>query len=151
VALSLGSLGPDREIKSEMDRLESILGLLHEESLMQSRDYGVMFTTTGYRFFLYDYQRLKWLDPQGDKFLEQHALRPRLGMELVLDGRQVALVPDFEAQEVDNAEPQVMVLSSGEMTPFTVEMSREGAVGRFVLTAELNGNLKVSEDDFDSP
>lgn len=148
VALSMGSLGPDREIKSEMDRLDSMLGLLHEESLMQSRDYGVMFTATGYRFYVYDYRQLKWVEAQGDKLLEQYALRPRLAMQLVLDGREVALAPDFESQEVENAEPQVMVLSSGEITPFTLEMSRENTVGRFVLTAELDGKTKLAEDGF---
>ena len=36
-----------------------------------------------------------------------------------------------------------MFLSSGEVTPFTLEMSREGRDGRFALTGELDGTLKV--------
>ena len=72
-------------------------------------------------------------------------------MALVLDGREVALEPDFESQDVDNAEPQVMLLASGEVTPFTLEMSREGLAGRFELTAELNGELTLTEEDFDTP
>lgn len=151
VTLAMGSLGPDREIKSEMDRLSSMVNLLQEESLMQSRDYGVMFSGTGYRFYVYDYQQLKWIPAQGDRLLETHALRPQLGMELVLDGRAVTLPRDFEAQDVENPEPQIMLLSSGEITPFTIEMSRESAAGRFVLKAELNGDTTVTEEGFDSP
>jgi len=151
VVLSLGSLGNDRQIKEEIGRLRSMVDLLHEESLMQSRDYGIMFTATGYRFYLYDYLQLAWVESRDDRLLQQHALRPQLAMALVLDGREVALEPDFESQDVDNAEPQVMLLASGEVTPFTLEMSREGLAGRFELTAELNGELTLTEEDFDTP
>jgi general secretion pathway protein H len=151
VMLSVGSLGHDREIQDETERLRSVLDLLHEESLMQSRDYGIMFTATGYRFYLYDYQQLEWVEPRDDRLLREYTLKPRLSMALVLDGRDVPLEPDFESQDVDTPAPQVMLLASGEVTPFTLEMSREDFDGRFELTAELNGDLKVTEEDFDSP
>jgi hypothetical protein len=69
-------------------------------------------------------------------------------MALVLDGRDVPLEPDFESQDVENPEPQVMVLSSGEVTPFTLEMSRAGIAGRFELAAELNGDVEVTQEGF---
>jgi general secretion pathway protein H len=149
VTLSMGALGNDRELGQEAGRLRSMLHLLHEEALMQSRDYGVMFTETGYRFYVYDYQQLAWAEPQADRLLAQHALRPSLTMALLLDGREVALDADFDARNVDNPEPQVMLLASGEVTPFTLEMSRDGIDGRFELTAEFDGTLTVAEEDFD--
>jgi general secretion pathway protein H len=149
VVLSLGSLGNDREIEQETGRLRSLLNLLHEESLMQSRDYGVMFTATGYRFYIYDYTKLGWVEPLDDRLLEPYHLKPQLDIALVLDGREVALLRDFKDQDVDKPDPQVMVLSSGELTPFTVEMSREGRDGRFVLTGELDGTFKVEQEGFD--
>lgn len=148
VTLSWDVLGNDREIEEETNRLRSMVDLLHEEALMQSRDYGVMFTETGYRFYVYDYQQLEWVLPQTDRLLEQHALRPQLSLSLLLDGRQVPLDPDFDSQDVDNAEPQIMLLSSGEVTPFTIEMEREGIAGRFELTAELDGKVSVVEEGF---
>jgi general secretion pathway protein H len=151
VMLSMGSLGNDRQIEDEIERLRSVLDLLHEESLMQSRDYGIMFTATGYRFYLYNYQQLAWAEPTDDRLLREHVLPPQLTMALVLDGREVPLEVDFESQDVDTPAPQAMLLASGEVTPFTLEMSREDAAGRFELTAELNGDLTVAEEDFDSP
>jgi general secretion pathway protein H len=148
VTLSWDVLGNDREIEQETGRLRSVIDLLHEEALMQSRDYGLMFTKSGYRFYVFDYQRLEWIEPQGDDLLEPYALRPQLSMALVLDGREVPLVPDFESQDVENPEPQVMLLSSGEVTPFTIEMRREGIEGRFELTAELDGKVNVVQEDF---
>jgi hypothetical protein len=41
-----------------------------------------------------------------------------------------------------------MVLSSGEVTPFTIEMEREGMTGRFELSAKLDGELTVAQQGF---
>jgi general secretion pathway protein H len=149
IVLSMGTLGNDREIKEETDRLRSMLDLLHEESLMQSRDYGVMFTASGYRFYLYDYRQLAWAEPTEDRLLQTRTLPPQLSLDLSLDGRPVPLARDFDSKEVDNAEPQVMVLSSGEVTPFSIEVSREGRPGRFTLNAEIDGTVEVKEEGFD--
>lgn len=149
VTLSMGSLGADRELAQESRRLESMIELLQEEALMQSRDYGLMFNETGYRFYVYDYQQLKWVEPQGDQLLRDYALGPQLGMQLVLDGRIVPLERDFESQDLENPEPQVMLLASGEVTPFTIEMSRVGSEGRFTLDVALDGKLALEEEDFD--
>jgi general secretion pathway protein H len=148
VALSWRALGNDQEIEQETGRLRGVIDLLHEEALMQSRDYGLMFTETGYRFYVFDYQLLEWAEPQADRLLEPHALRSRLSMTLELDGREVPLVPDFESQDLENPEPQVMLLSSGEVTPFTIEMTRADIQGRFELTVALDGKVNVVQEGF---
>jgi general secretion pathway protein H len=127
-----------------------MIDLLHEEALMQSRDYGLMFTETGYRFYVFDYQQLEWVMPQADRLLEPHALRPLLSMTLLLDGREAQLERDFEAhdQSIEDPAPQVMLLASGEVTPFTLELRRDGTDGRFELTAELNGDVQVTQEGF---
>jgi len=107
-----------------------------------------MFTETGYRFYVFDYQQLAWVEPQDDRLLEQHALRAQLTMALLLDGREVPLEDGFDTEVVENPEPHIMLLASGEVTPFTLEMSRDGIDGRFELTAELDGTLTVVEDGF---
>jgi general secretion pathway protein H len=148
VALSWRSIGTDQELEQETSRLRGMVDLLNEEALMQGRDYGIMFTQTGYRFYVFDYQQLEWVVPQADRLLETHALRPLLSMSLVLDGREVALATDFESQDGEDPAPQVMLLSSGEVTPFTVELRRDGIEGRYELTAALNGEIQVAQEGF---
>jgi general secretion pathway protein H len=143
VTLSWRTFGRDRDLEQETSRLRSVIDLLHEEALMQSRDYGIMFTETGYRFYVFDYQELAWAVPPADRVLEQYTLPRQLEMSLVLDGRDVPLEPNFEAQDVENPEPQVMLLASGEVTPFTIEMEGAGFDGRFELSAELDGKTSV--------
>jgi general secretion pathway protein H len=149
VALSWRAVGNDQEMEQETGRLRSMIDLLREEALMQSRDYGLMFTQTGYRFYVFDYRQLEWVEAQRDRLLQPHALRPLLSMTLFLEGRDVPLVPDFESQDIENPEPQVMLLSSGEVTPFEVEMSREGIEGRFELNVALDGKVDVVQRGFE--
>jgi len=149
VALSFRAIGNDQDMEQETSRLRSMIDLLREEALMQSRDYGLMFTETGYRFYVFDYRELKWIDPPIDRLLEPHALRPLLSVALMLDGREVPLERDFESQDIENPEPQVMLLSSGEVTPFEIEMSRDGVRGRFELSVALDGKVDVAQEDFE--
>ena len=148
-ALSWRAVGNDQEIEQETGRLRSMIDLLREEALMQSRDYGLMFTETGYRFYVFDYRELKWVEPQADRLLEPHPLRPLLSMVLMLEGREVPLERDFESQDIENPEPQIMLLSSGEVTPFEIEMSRDGVRGRFAMNVALDGKIDVVQKDFE--
>lgn len=148
VTLSWSTLGNDREIEQETNRLRGVVGLLHEEALMQSRDYGLMFTETGYRFYVFDYGELEWVLPPGDRLLEPHTLQPQLSLTLALDGRDVPLEPDFDSQDLENPEPQIMLLSSGEVTPFTIEVARRGIEGHFELTTELDGSVNIAQQGF---
>jgi general secretion pathway protein H len=151
VVLSMDVVGADREVEQETQRLRSMVGLLHEEALMQSRDYGLMFTRTGYRFYVYDYMQLKWQEAAGDRLLREHALPKQLELTLALDDRELELLRDFESQEIENPEPQLLILSSGEVTPFELDVYRGPVVGgHFTLKGELDGSLEISKEGYDS-
>jgi general secretion pathway protein H len=151
VVLWVSAVGADREAEQEVHRLQGLVDLLHEDSLMQSRDYGLMLTTGGYRFYVYDYKQLKWLQVAGDRLLDEHAVRKQLVLALALDGKDVELQKKFETIDREkDPQPQVMILSSGEITPFVLDVSREGVRGHFSLTGELNGKLAVAEDGYAS-
>jgi general secretion pathway protein H len=149
VVLSITAVGSDRQAEEEARRLQGLIDLLHEDSLMQSRDYGLMLTTGGYRFYVYDYKQLKWLEVAGDKLLAEHAVRNQLVLALALDGKDVKLEKKFETIDREkDPQPQVMILSSGEITPFVLDVSRDGVRGHFSLTGELDGKLAVAEDGY---
>lgn len=149
--LSLGVLGSDRELEREAFRFQSLMDLLTEEAVMESRDYGIMFSERGYRFYIYDYQQLIWLDPIGDSFLAAYELEEPLAMALSLEDREVVLEPEFDEELLAAPEPQVIILASGEVTPFEAEFYRDLNGGRFVLTAGLDGSMELTERGFDGP
>ena len=149
VVLSVSVVGADREAEEETRRLQGLIDLLHEDSLMQSRDYGLMLTTGGYRFYAYDYKQLKWLEVAGDKLLTEHALRDQLVLALALDGKDVKLEKKFETIDREkDPQPQIMILSSGEITPFVLDVSRDDVRGHFSLTDELDDKLAMAKDGY---
>jgi general secretion pathway protein H len=148
--LSLGIVGNDRDIEREVFRLQTLLELISEEAVLQNRDYGIEFSETGYRFYLYDPETFLWFEPANDRFLSQRTLDFPLSLGLTLEDREITLDIEFEEDEVDEPEPQVIVLASGEMTPFDVSFYRDLNGGQFHLSAEINGSVKISQEGFDA-
>ena len=151
ITLSIRSLGEDREIEREALRLEGLLGLLREEALMQNRDYGVVFTQSGYRFYIYDYVLMAWVPPPNERLFVDHVLPEPLDLELALEDRLVELDPMFDgpAEEDTDPEPQVLVLASGEITPFDLGLYRNFNGGRFHLEGGIDGKLAITSVGFD--
>jgi general secretion pathway protein H len=149
--LSIGAIGNDREIEREAFRLRTLLELLREESVMQNRDYGVLFSESGYRFYIYDNERLLWFEPVDDRFLAARQLETPLRMALSLEDRVITLDIRLDEEDLEEPQPQVVLLASGEMTPFAVAFYRELNGGQYLLSAELDGSLEVSEVGFNGP
>ena len=149
-----GSLGGEERIQErEAYRLAGLIELLREEALMQNRDYALELTETGYRFLQYDYVERRWLPPLTERIFVDHTLtNERLALELSLEGRYITLEPEFErtADDENRHEPQLLVLSSGEVTPFELDFLFSDNDGRYRLTASLDGKLEVSRERFDS-
>ena len=147
--LSLNVVGVDRELEREALRLQSLLDTLMDEAVLQTRDYGVLFTNNGYRFFVYDYPSLSWLDPVGDEFLREHRLTEPLAMTLFLEDREVVLDSEYEPEFGQQPQPQVVLLASGGITPFEARLFRDPAGGRYLLEGTLDGSLEVTRSGFD--
>jgi general secretion pathway protein H len=149
--LSLGVLGNDREIKHEALRLKSLMDFVREEAVMQSRDYGVLFSPEGYRFYVYDYQQMKWIDPSDDRLLAKHELEHPLNLTLRMEDRKLVLDPErgkSAKPKANEPKPQVVILSSGEITPFQAAIYRDVAGGRYLLSGGLDGKIEIAEDGF---
>lgn len=150
VLLTPGIVATDRHVEQEARRLENVIDLVREEALMQSRDYGLRFSDDGYRFYVYDYAQGAWLEPGGDRLLAPHALGEDLELELIVEDRDLLLEPEQDADQeddgVDTIQPQVLLLSSGEMTPFEAVVSREFDRATYRLVVELNGSTEVFND-----
>jgi general secretion pathway protein H len=145
--LSIDISGQDRQSEQEVVRLKSLLELLREESLLQGLDYGVHFNRGGYQFYYYDYQQREWLLPLDDGLLAERRIPELLEMSVTVDDRSLVLEAAPDLDDGETAVPQVFVLSSGEMTPFTVDLYRDISGSHFTLTAEFNGAMEIEAFD----
>ena len=145
--LSIGITGDARAIEREAFRFTTLLDLVREEALMQNRDYGLQFSESGYRFYLYDYLQLAWLEPAADELLAAYDLGAELSVALRLEDREVELEPGIGSEGVDVPRPQILILSTGEMTPFEATLYRDlDGAGR-VVRAGFDGTLEILDDE----
>lgn len=123
--------------EQETERLAALLKLSSEEAVLQAREFALQLTAGGYEFLA--------LDKDTWKTLDDDLLRPR---RLPVD---VALTATIEGETTapqggrDEQLPRIYLLSSGEMTAFTLDLS--DAKSHYRLRGEPNGKLVLSEPE----
>ncbi|HLD65023.1 MAG TPA: type II secretion system minor pseudopilin GspH [Pseudomonas sp.] len=134
--LATGSASTSRELRDEAQRLAAIIGLLTDEAVLDNREYGLLIRPEGYRVLSYDELQSSW-----SAYNEQaeHLLPSWARLELELDGEPLKLASPVkklddepglstrESEEKKKAasalEPQLLILSSGELSPFRLRVA----------------------------
>jgi len=162
--LSTDLVNFDRKMEREMGRLDTLLRFASEEGLMESHDFGVEFFTDGYRFFVLDQNAGSWRALADDDVLGVRQLDSDMMFELRIEDRIVDLeaLSDIQASamqdssDAENADPgiaqptpQVVIFSSGELTPFDLEVVRESEMTEpgFTLHVEFDGKSEIARSE----
>ncbi len=153
--LSLGILGDDRNLQREARRLSSLIELANDEASIQGRDYGLEIMETGYRFVEYDPLLNQWYEMLGDDFLRPRQIAEGMEFELFIEDHLVLL--DTQAAETQRDEddtdladdyiPHILIMSSGDVSPFELKLSRPGDRAAVTLTMSLAGELEIQGND----
>ena len=148
--LSVTLTGDDRELEDEARRFTSLLNLVNEEALLQGRDYGLELAEQDYRFMVYDNDNATWLHLEQDDLLRPRVLPQDIRLQLSLESREVVLQLRTDIDPTETPQPQIILLSSGELTPFVVRMERAFDNRSFTITGELSGGVELenSSDGF---
>lgn len=133
--LSTDLVSYERRLEQEARRVGTILDFATDEALLQSQDFGLLVCEDGYHFFIYNYEIEDWLPYAADPF-QDHLLDEDMLLALRLDDSEVVLETTDEAypenwslplseEDLDRMpKPQIVILSSGEVTPFELEFRR---------------------------
>lgn len=143
---SIGLLQDDRDLEREARRLSALIELAAEEAALQGRDYGLRFGLHGYRFYEQDPRTGAWIELAGDEILRERNLPGDLRFSLRLESRDILLTEAIEGERQQRdpddgpdpgPTPHVLLLSSGDATPFELTVSRDFDD----VSAELRGNF----------
>lgn len=157
--LSFGILGDDRNLQREARRLGSLIELANDEATMQGRDYGMEIMLSGYRFLEHDPLTEQWQEIFGDEALRPRQLEEQMEFELFIEDRRVLLeqeAAETEADEddedtnrnlIDDYVPHVLILSSGDITPFELRIIRAQDRTEVTMTMSLLGEFEIQTDD----
>ena len=123
--LALGSLGTDRSLEQESRRLQALMAYARDQAELQTREFGLRLVPDGYEFVVLDVglKQSQWRTAGEDDSLRKRTWPGGIQAELDVDGRRVVIKADVSGSE---PLPQVMLLSSGEMSSFNVRLHREG-------------------------
>jgi len=149
--LSFGVLGRDRQSEDESRRFWTVLQQAREEGEMQVEDLGIFISSTAYEYLRFDPRKDEWQPIEGDELFAQRELPEGLRFRLRLESREVVLKPNLpqrgDKDENKRNPPHIMVLSSGDVSPFELEIEREGQPALWRVTALADNNLRVEIRD----
>ena len=152
--LSTGIAGTSRELRSEAERLAGLIGVLVEEAVLDNREYGLRLERTRYQVVSFDEGTATWVA----KPRSEHVLPEWAQLSYELDGEPLRLAGpggssevsddngDDEEDEAEKAEaarqPQLLILSSGELSPFRLQLEERRKDGV---------RLQLASDGFSLP
>ncbi|HSD68662.1 MAG TPA: type II secretion system minor pseudopilin GspH [Woeseiaceae bacterium] len=157
--LSFGILGNDRALDQQIRRLASLLELTLDEATLQGRDFGLELMQGGYRFVELDPVLGQWGEVVGDDMLQPRQLDEDMEIELYIEGRKVLLSKDpakTASPEDDRMvrsdrekayAPHVLILSSGDLSPFRMAIVRDTDRARKTLSVSPAGEIEIDADD----
>jgi general secretion pathway protein H len=157
VLFTVDSSGPQKQLKRQAQKMAALTELALDQATMTGRDYGLVIGLNEYRFVELFEQRWQPLD---DPLLIEQQLNDA---ELLMTVDGFAWSPDqldfsssalFEEREVDleldqkerKHIPQVLILSSGELTPFKIEFRLSNAAGAFLSEQQTQYRILLNAD-----
>ncbi len=124
--LALGSLGKDRSLEQESRRLQALIDYAREQAELQTREFGLRVLPDAYEFVVLDVglQQSHWRLADEDDSLRRRDFPTGIRPQLYVDGRKVVLKSESASSD---PLPQIMLLSSGDMSSFELHLGREGS------------------------
>lgn len=176
--ISFGVLGRDREVEDETRRFWALLQQAREEAELQSVDIGVYVAASSYEFLRLDQRKNLWVPIAGDVLYTPRELPEGLRFRVWLESREIVLKPRLpdrmDDREDDDEEskkeqekarllqspasnpngrqenpPQILVLSSGDIMPFELQIERDGAEALWRVTALPDNDLRIERRNAD--
>lgn len=131
VAMSFPDSSDDR-LKEQGGRFSALISLAQDEAILQSQDFALSVNDSGYSFYI---RRDGSWDPYSDKPFIDREIPADIETEVILEGIPIKL------KTKGKAKPQIVVFSSGEMTPFTFILVNQEK-SQITIKFDGAGNLK---------
>jgi general secretion pathway protein H len=160
VLLSPGVVRDTPATESALTDLAAQVALARDEAALQGRNLGVRFYPDGYEFLDLDPDTGAWTTLSGDEILARTVFDEDLLPYLRVEDRRIELEPPVEAEDDEEelidafgnvieragAVPHVLILASGEVTPFEIELEMIGSDDYMRLEADFFGDMTLERE-----
>lgn len=146
LALSIRGDSPEEAIKTEAQRLNQLIQVALEEAILRGEEYGIVFKPNSYQFA--HLTENGWQYIEKNRQLRIRELTQDITIELEVDKSSFSFSSTQNDSKISKIEPQVFLLSSGEITPeFTVNMTIFGANTTYRIVGKMNGQHSVNSNE----
>jgi general secretion pathway protein H len=156
--MSFGLLGgDDRNLEQDARRLSSLIQVVNDDAVMQGRDFGIEVMLAGYRWVEHDPYLNQWFEVADDEVMRTRELEDGTEFELYIEEHRVLLEEEAKDTETDEDEPgrdltddylpHILVLSSGDITPFELRLVRASDRAEVTLTMSAAGEMEIGTGD----
>lgn len=135
LTLAMGGLGGERQLEQQARRTQAIIGYACEQAELIGRDIGMSVDSHGYRFSRRN--GADWLPLESDELRSREWLAGTRAA-LSSDGRAIVVGDDFPEK------PQLVCFSSGELTPFHLELRLADLSQGWQLDGKPDGGLALA-------
>lgn len=150
--LSIGNNAVVEKLDTESERLEQLFRLAQEEAELKGYQLGFRYTDQRYQFLAISPEN-KWV-PVADGPLRERLIPAPLELALRVEDRAVPpaqeLPPtdsEMGAKNAPELTPQVLILSSGELTAFTLDIRAAGLDESYRIGGTLLGKVTRARRD----
>jgi len=145
--LSIGNRALDDRLEVESNRLEEVLKLASEEAETKGLEIGFRYTQEQYQFLAIDKDG-HWGPYTATGPLRARTIPDPFYLELRVEDRTVSPATDT-ADNKNKIEPQILLLSSGEVTAFTLDIKAQNYAPYYRISADALGKFERARHDND--
>ena len=158
VMIGMASISLKRDysdlLADDANRLRALIMMGRDEALFQARSLGLRFTRNSYDFVIGAEERGGWVPMQGKQFrlrklnrgVELTVLRDDTTIELNPEGSGEGGDKDKDKKKKVEKKPQIYLMSTGEVTPFTIELIYP-ARARLEMSVDALGEAKIISNE----
>ena len=135
VQLSVGLGDNERELKRVGKDLGKLFHLLSQEAVFENRNYAVSVQDAGY--LILEYADGEW-SVVGDQFFRRFRFSESHRSQLTINDLVI------DTSNTDSPRPHILILASGEMTPFEWQISDQITRSRILLQGNVIGSVLIT-------
>lgn len=145
LSVAVISLPADHEkaLQTEAERIDALIGLAQQEAIIRDRELALEIKEDGYRFLIQDGET--WTPLSESSFRERTVEEP-IRLDLIMDGVPL-LQRDDNATTTgeDDTNPRIYILSSGELSEFTISVKNPDVPVEFLVHGDISGRHAVEK------
>ena len=152
--LSVSGRSQQDRLNNEAKRLTQLIQLASDEAVLQSLELGLRSKAKGTAYeFLVLGEEGRWLSYDADSPLRERKLPTGISIRITTEGFEAPPADDAREENDDETiRPNILLLSSGEVSPFEIRLKADGAATEQLIRGNLVGKIElIAQNESDKP